>query len=129
MDNSEDWFIKYDQKLWRELESKAEGAGHGGMDYMLTYDFIEKVRNKRPTPLDAYDAAIWSAISNLLEMSVSKGGAPVDFPDFTRDGLSADQDLPLMTSFRLFNNNCSDLQEKGQLGKILIIVLFNIRRV
>jgi predicted dehydrogenase len=83
-DNSEDWLKKYDHKLWREFESKAEGAGHGGMDYMLMYDFIDAVRNKRPTPLDAYDAAAWSAISNLSEMSVSKGGTPVDFPDFTR---------------------------------------------
>jgi predicted dehydrogenase len=83
-DNSEPWLNKYDHKLWRELEHKAEGAGHGGMDYMLMYDFIEAVRNKRPTPLDAYDAAAWSAISNLSEMSVSKGGIPVDFPDFTR---------------------------------------------
>jgi len=83
-DNAEEWLKKYDHKLWRDLESKAAGAGHGGMDYMLMYDFTEAVRNKRPTPLDAYDAAAWSAISNLSEMSVSKGGTPVDFPDFTR---------------------------------------------
>lgn len=83
-DNSEEWLKKYDHKLWRELESKAEGAGHGGMDYILMFDFLEAVRNKRPTPLDAYDAAAWSSISNLSEMSVSRGGAPVDFPDFTR---------------------------------------------
>jgi len=83
-DNSEVWLKKYDHKFWRDLYSKAEGAGHGGMDYMLMYDFIDAVRNKRPTPLDVYDAAAWSSISNLSEMSVSRGGSPVDFPDFTR---------------------------------------------
>jgi len=34
--------------------------------------------------LDAYDAAAWSAVSALSEMSVARGGALVDFPDFTR---------------------------------------------
>jgi hypothetical protein len=47
-------------------------------------DFYDTVRNKRPVPLDAYDAAAWSAVSALSEMSVARGGALVDFPDFTR---------------------------------------------
>jgi hypothetical protein len=33
-----------------------------------------------------YDAAAWSAPGPLSELSVSKGGAPVKFPDFTRGG-------------------------------------------
>jgi hypothetical protein len=35
-------------------------------------------------PLNAYDAAAWSAISALSEMSIARGGSLVDFPDFTR---------------------------------------------
>ena len=31
-----------------------------------------------------YDAAAWSAVSALSEMSVARGGELVDFPDFTR---------------------------------------------
>jgi hypothetical protein len=31
-----------------------------------------------------YDAAAWSAISALSEMSIARGNTPVDFPDFTR---------------------------------------------
>jgi hypothetical protein len=34
--------------------------------------------------MDAYDAAAWSAPGPLSEMSVAKGGAPMEFPDFTR---------------------------------------------
>ena len=34
--------------------------------------------------MDCYDAAAWSAISALSEMSIARGGALVDFPDFTR---------------------------------------------
>lgn len=83
-DPSDAWFKKYDHKLWRNLESGARNAGHGGMDFVMMYDFVEAIRNKRPAPLDCYDAAAWSAISALSEMSVARGGALVDFPDFTR---------------------------------------------
>ena len=34
--------------------------------------------------IDVYDAAAWSAPGPLSEMSISKGSAPVPFPDFTR---------------------------------------------
>ena len=34
-------------------------------------------------PVDVYDAASWMAITALSEMSVAKGGAVVDIPDFT----------------------------------------------
>ena len=69
-----------------EAEEAAEAAeaGHGGMDYIMMYDFIDAIRNKRPAPMDCYDAAAWSAISALSEMSIARGGALVDFPDFTR---------------------------------------------
>ena len=34
-------------------------------------------------PVDVYDAASWMAITALSEMSVARGGAVVDIPDFT----------------------------------------------
>ncbi len=34
-------------------------------------------------PVDVYDAASWMAITRLSEMSIQKGGAVVDIPDFT----------------------------------------------
>lgn len=83
-DDSEEWFKKYDHKLWSSLESKAREAGHGGMDFIMMYDLIDAIRNQKPAPMDCYDAAAWSAISALSEMSVARGGALVDFPDFTR---------------------------------------------
>ena len=83
-DESGEWFKKYDHKLWSTLEEKAKEAGHGGMDFIMMYDFIDAIRNKKPAPMDCYDAAAWSAISGLSEMSIARGGALVDFPDFTR---------------------------------------------
>lgn len=35
-------------------------------------------------PLDVYDSATMSAIVGLSGQSIAKGGAPVEFPDFTR---------------------------------------------
>jgi len=83
-DESDEWFKKYDHKLWSSLEAKAKESGHGGMDFIMMYDFVDAIRNKKPAPMDCYDAAAWSAISGLSEMSVARGGALVDFPDFTR---------------------------------------------
>lgn len=83
-DKSSDWFAKYPHKLWVQHGEKAKGAGHGGMDYVMMADFIDAIRNKKPAPMDCYDAATWSAVSGLSEMSIARGGAVVDFPDFTR---------------------------------------------
>ncbi len=75
---------KYDHPLWKKHEAKAVGAGHGGMDFFVMNAFIEAIKRKAPTPLDAYDAASWSAISPLSEQSIAMGSMPVKFPDFTR---------------------------------------------
>ena len=75
---------KYDHKMWKEEEAKAEGAGHGGIDYFTIKTFLESVRNEVHPPIDVYDAAAWSAISPLSEASVASNGAPQFFPDFTR---------------------------------------------
>jgi predicted dehydrogenase len=80
----EAWVSKYNHKYWREEGDKAAGAGHGGIDYMVLNDFYHAVKNKIPASIDVYDAAAWSAIAPLSEMSVEEGNISVDFPDFTR---------------------------------------------
>ena len=75
---------EHDHPLWKQFEKEAEGGGHGGMDFFVIHEFIEAVKNKRPMPLDAYDAATWSAISPLSERSIASGSASVEVPDFTR---------------------------------------------
>ncbi len=78
------YLTQYDHPLWKKYEHKAMGAGHGGMDFFVINALVEAIKNKRPTPLDAYDAASWSAISPLSEQSIAMGSIPVQFPDFTR---------------------------------------------
>lgn len=86
---------QYDSRLWKQQEQDAKESGHGGIDYFVRNAFIESIKSGINTPLDVYDAAAWSVISPLSEESVSQGGQPVNFPDFT--------DGKWMTNERIFN--------------------------
>lgn len=81
---SDEYLEKYDHPLWKKYEDKAEGSGHGGMDFFIMHAYIESVKRKVTPPLDVYDAATWSVVSSLSERSIANGGEPQDFPDFTR---------------------------------------------
>ncbi|HLK13896.1 MAG TPA: hypothetical protein VKT78_03740, partial [Fimbriimonadaceae bacterium] len=61
-----------------------KSGGHGGMDYIMCWRVIECMRGGEAPDFDVYDAAYWSAPGPLSELSISKGSAPVKFPDFTR---------------------------------------------
>jgi predicted dehydrogenase len=78
------WLSEYDHPLWRKYGEKAKDSGHGGMDYFVINAFVESVKAKIAPPMDAYDAAAWSAVTPLSELSIENNGEPQDFPDFTR---------------------------------------------
>ena len=83
-DTADSWLQKYDHPLWQKYGQYAEGAGHGGMDFFVMNAFVEAAKENVAPPLDAYDAAAWSAVTPLSEKSIESNGAPQDFPDFTR---------------------------------------------
>lgn len=75
---------KYEHPVWSQY--KADGvksAGHGGMDYLVMREFAECVRYGKPFPIDVYDAAAIMSVTVLSEQSISLGGCPAAFPDFT----------------------------------------------
>jgi Oxidoreductase family, NAD-binding Rossmann fold len=74
----------FDHPLWKKYEKQAENAGHGGMDWFVLNSFIESVKRKVAPPIDTYDAAAWSAISPLSEMSIAQNSTSIKVPDFTR---------------------------------------------
>ncbi len=82
-DNARTWLDKYDHPLWVRWSKDTEGAGHGGMDFFVVHAFIESIKRKTPTPMDVYDAAVFSAITPLSEQSIELGNQTVEFPDFT----------------------------------------------
>lgn len=75
---------EYDHQLWRQMESDAAGAGHGGMDYLEDYRLIHALLNGDEPDMDVYDAAVLSAVTELSGKSIEGGSIPVKFPDFTR---------------------------------------------
>jgi hypothetical protein len=80
-----DTWKQYAHPLWqKEGQLAAKIGGHGGMDFIMLYRLLQCVREGLPPDLDVYDAASWSAIGPLSVASVSRGSAPVEFPDFTR---------------------------------------------
>jgi hypothetical protein len=72
-------------RMWkREGEIAKKVGGHGGMDFIMLYRLLECVQKGLPPDIDVYDTATWSAVAPLSVTSVSRGSAPVAFPDFTQ---------------------------------------------
>ena len=80
----ETYFEEFEHPIWKALREKSQGAGHGGMDYIEDFRMVQCLRAGLPTDMNVYDAAAWSAVSELSEISVANRGKSVDFPDFTR---------------------------------------------
>ena len=75
---------EYEHPLWQQRGQEAQGAGHGGMDYLEDLRLIQCLLTGSPMDMDVYDAAALSAVSELSERSVANRSQAVDFPDFTR---------------------------------------------
>jgi len=75
---------QYDHPLWKGLDARAAGAGHGGMDYIEDYRLIQCLRQGTSMDFDVYDGAAWTAVIMMSEQSIAQRSRSVDFPDFTR---------------------------------------------
>jgi hypothetical protein len=91
-----DKFAEFDHPLWTSQAEKARGAGHGGMDYIEDFRLVDALRHGRPLDMDVYDAAAWSAVTAMSELSIRGRGRTVDFPDFTRGGWKTPRVLQVM---------------------------------
>ena len=83
-DPVQEWLERYDHPMWKKYADKAEGAGHGGMDWFVFNGFVEAVKQQKQTPIDVYDSVTMSVITPLSEASIAEGNKPQDFPDFTK---------------------------------------------
>ncbi len=75
---------EFEHPLWKELQERAKGAGHGGMDYVMNYRLLQCLIKGEAPDMDVYDAAALSAVTELSERSIASRSKSVDFPDFTR---------------------------------------------
>jgi hypothetical protein len=81
--------------LWKTMEGRAKGAGHGGMDFIEDFRLINNLRHGWYPDMDVYDAATWSAVVGLSVKSVANRSRPVDFPDFTRGKWKTNPPIPI----------------------------------
>lgn len=65
-------------------ERGTELCGRRWIDYAMDCRLIHCLRNGLPLDMNVYDAALWSSLVELTDISASNGGAPVEIPDFTR---------------------------------------------
>ncbi len=93
-----DYAGQYEHPLWRDLQEKAKGSGHGGMDFVQAYRLVYCLRNGQPLDTDVYDGAALCAVSELSERSIADNSRTVDFPDFTRGAWMARKPLGVVTA-------------------------------
>ena len=75
----------YKHPIAKDIEALARKVGgHGGMDFIMDYRLIYCLHNGLPLDQDVYDAAEWSSLVELTEVSIKHGSMPVRMPDFTR---------------------------------------------
>jgi len=76
---------QYEHPLAKKVgEMAKEVGGHGGMDYIMDWRLIHCLHNGLPLDQSVYDAAAWSSIVELSELSVRQGSNAIPVPDFTR---------------------------------------------
>jgi len=76
---------QYKHPIAKSIEEMAKKVGgHGGMDFIMDYRLIYCLHNGLPLDQDVYDAAEWSSLVELTEVSINNGSMPVVMPDFTR---------------------------------------------
>ena len=81
--NASEYTEKYEHPIWKKYIEDGVKGGHDGMDYLEFKFLFDALRNNKPMPVDVYDAASWMVISALSEISIARGSAPVEIPDFT----------------------------------------------
>ena len=75
----------YEHPIAKGISEKAkEVGGHGGMDFIMDYRLIYCLHHGLPLDQDVYDAAEWSSLVELTEVSINHGSMPIVMPDFTR---------------------------------------------
>jgi predicted dehydrogenase len=81
---AQDLLPEFEHPLWTEIAEQAQGAGHGGMDFIEDYRLIKCLREGLPTDMNVYDAAALSAVIEASVRSVRRRSDAIDIPDFTR---------------------------------------------
>ncbi len=81
----EDFLNKYKHPFLEQYYDEAiRVAGDHFFDFIMDKRLIYCLNNGLPTDLNVYDAATWSSIIELTQLSIKKNNQPVEVPDFMR---------------------------------------------
>jgi hypothetical protein len=87
---------KYTFRLVKQMGATARKVGgHGGMDFLMDWRWVNLLRQGLPLDMEVYDAAAWTAIGLLSEESVANRSRSIDVPDFTRGHWKANRPVNL----------------------------------
>ena len=87
---------KYQPPIVRRIGELAKKVGgHGGMDFLMDWRLIDCLRNGLPLDMDVYDAASWSSIMPLSQLSIANRSGSVDIPDFTGGAWKTNQPVDI----------------------------------
>ena len=90
---------RYGHPLWQRLQQEAaKHGGHGGMDFVMLWRLMDCFNKGVALDMDVYDAASWSVVTPLSEISIQLGSAPLRFPDFTRGLWEKQRKLGIMAN-------------------------------
>jgi Glycosyl hydrolase 109, C-terminal domain/Oxidoreductase family, NAD-binding Rossmann fold len=92
------YYEEFEHPLWKSEKVKEATRGHGGMDFLEDYRFIECLRAGVPADMNVYDAAALSVICELTDRSVADRSRPQDIPDFTRGRWKTTEPLGIVES-------------------------------
>ena len=90
-------YEKYDHPLYKRLNQQSKDSGHGGMDGIMMFRIVECLQKGLPLDQNVYEGAFWSAVTELSGKSVEQGGAPQQFPDFTRGNWKSTKPLQIIS--------------------------------
>jgi hypothetical protein len=79
----DEYRMQYRHPLLIEDALHGRNETPGSADRRTLEAWLESLLLNGPPSIDVYDAAAWMAITCLSEQSISSGGMPVPFPDFT----------------------------------------------
>ena len=95
-----EYMAAHDHPIYAECEVNALDGDHSGIDWLVVRAFIEAAKAGTQTPIDVYDTLMMMAIAPLSAASIARGGALMDFPDFTQ-GRYLRREPPLATKYSL----------------------------
>jgi hypothetical protein len=76
---------RYTFELVKRIAEKAKQVGgHGGMDFIMDWRLMNNLRQGLPLDMEVYDAAAWTSVGLLSEVSVASRSKSIDVPDFTK---------------------------------------------